>query len=296
MDSCIKPTCWYPRLELESFVRVKHEKPYIKPSAVFGRVASVSQVSPSIGPHIRIRKECVCEPSSKCAESGNEENALQSGGFRFRLCCKHRHRRPTDIFWASACVNLSGGYMLVIFGPISRSKSTKLELLSDTHLAYAEYHSPVTRLRTHLRSFAILSVPIKSPSKLSCVLCIRLGSLERVFERDTRLWGFDMRLLPSTSGSGLSTRSGEDDALSCPFIMLALDGIPKPNKGWLPAPRIRGIAQRRGLGGDWDSERFMSPMSASGRSSATMVGAVWTERVIDEPPAARILQTRAVGG
>lgn len=75
-DSWKEPTCWYPRFDPASFVRVKHENPYMKPSAVLGRMASVSQLSPSTDPRIRIRKECVCEPSSNCEESGNEENAL----------------------------------------------------------------------------------------------------------------------------------------------------------------------------------------------------------------------------
>ena len=58
-----------------------------------------------------------------------------------------------------------------------------------------------------------------------------LTGILKVFERDIRLLGLSVRVLSSTSGSGLSARSGEDDALSWPFIMLTLDGIPKPIEG-----------------------------------------------------------------
>ncbi len=155
------------------------------------------------------------EPSPEMRKTRCNVKVLQ-----FRLCRKGTHIRPTDTFWASACVSLSGGYMLVIFGPTSRSKFTANHTPSVIDgWPTPSTHSPVTKLRIHLRSFAIFSVPIKSPSKLSCVLCIRLGSL-RVFERDTRLRGFCVGLFSLTSGSSLSARSGEEDALSWPFIIL----------------------------------------------------------------------------
>ena len=56
-------TCWDPRFEDASFVRVKQENPYMNPSSVVGRGAPMSQSSPSIGSRGRIRNECVCEPS-----------------------------------------------------------------------------------------------------------------------------------------------------------------------------------------------------------------------------------------
>ena len=60
----------------------------MNPSTVVGRTASLSQISPSTGPLNRIRKECVREPSSKCDESGKEENALSR---RCQLMSCHRH-------------------------------------------------------------------------------------------------------------------------------------------------------------------------------------------------------------
>ena len=57
----------------------------MNPSFDKGRARSSRRVSSFVWSVSRMRKECVCEPWSNWAESGNEENALQT---RIKLRCE----------------------------------------------------------------------------------------------------------------------------------------------------------------------------------------------------------------